>query len=95
MSGVVSRTNKRKNPVFKLFANFLCLKNFCRYGTTQLRTLIEHTISINIQIMPRNNYVCSTNFIPVSVLVSGQYQHFLVVSEFVKYVAQVPIPLLC
>ena len=27
----------------------------------------------------------------VSVLVSGQYQHFLMVSESVKYVVQVPI----
>ena len=30
----------------------------------------------------------------VSVSVSGQYQHFLVVSELVKYVIQVPILLL-
>ena len=29
----------------------------------------------------------------VSVLVSGQYQDFLMVSELVKYVIQVPIPL--
>ena len=30
----------------------------------------------------------------VSVSVSGQYQHFLMVSESVRYVTQVPIPLL-
>ena len=31
----------------------------------------------------------------VSVSVSDQYQHFLVVLESVRYVIQVPIPLLC
>ena len=32
MSGVVLRTNKRENPVFKLFVNFSCLENFRLYG---------------------------------------------------------------
>ena len=32
ISGVVSRINKRENPVFKLFVNFSCLENFRLYG---------------------------------------------------------------
>ena len=32
MSGVVSQTNKRENPVFKFFANFSCLENYRLYG---------------------------------------------------------------
>ena len=51
---------------------------------------VQHTHWQNLQ---RLNKIRAPPIL-ISVSVSGQYQHFLVVSESVKYVAQIPIPLL-
>ena len=46
-SGVVSRTNKHENPVFKPFANFSCLENFRLYGITFSLKNIHTQVSLS------------------------------------------------
>ena len=48
MYGVVSQLNKCENPVFKLFVNFSCLKDFCLYGIIPLVLFCYVNIAVSV-----------------------------------------------